>query len=169
MYNLTFKYNCYMVTAIPLKSSMSKKETRSETNRCSTLLPNHQPWTPVPFSLSLPQLPLVHPPCTPTHPISRIPSWEKDTDNWSQIFVGRTQRDLIFTPVQLSTSHSTVSAPHLLRPLQRFPHQLRHPQWSGAEPFLSPETQPLFTATMKPSGHMPLMTLTQSPISASSS
>lgn len=139
-----------------------KKKTRSETKACSTPLSNR--WPPPPHSLSLPQLPLMHPLYTPTQSVSIIPPWETDTDNWSQIFVGRTQRDLLFTPKQLSTSHSPISSPHELRPLQRFPHSRRHHR-TRAEPLSVPNTAP-FTATIKPSGHMPLMTLTQSPFSS---
>lgn len=58
-----------------------------------------------------PQLPLMHPLCTPTQRVSIIAPSETDTDNWSQIFLGRTQRDLLFNPPsppqppkQLSTS-----------------------------------------------------------------
>lgn len=99
-------------------------------------------------------------PCT--H-ISIIPPWEGEservTDKWSQIFVGRT-RDLLFTPVQPSTSCSSVSSAHELRP-----HNNHHHRWTRAESLLSHNRGP-FTATIKPSGHMALMTLTQSPFSS---
>lgn len=97
----------------------------------------------------------MHPLYTPTQSVSIIPSWETDTDNWSQIFVGRTQRDLLFTPKQLSTSRSPISSPH-----QRFPHCSHH-HWTSAEPVFISNPAP-FTATIKPSGRMSLMTLTPS-------
>lgn len=104
-----------------------------------------------PLSLShcpLPQLPPILLNFAPTQKFSIIPIRETGTDNWSQIFfVGRTQRDLLFTSVQLSTLHSPISS---LQELQWVPHLHHHPTSVELLPIhnIAP-----FTATIKPSGH----------------
>lgn len=84
---------------------------------------------------SLQQLSLI--PSPNTHPkYSRIPPLESDIDNWSQISVGRSQKDLLFTPTQLSISHS-LHSPTCSIPSNDFPtkQELKHRLFRKHNPF----------------------------------
>lgn len=109
---------------------------------------------------SLQQLSLI--PSPNTHPkYSRIPPLESDIDNWSQISVGRSQKDLLFTPTQLSISHSPVCIPLLVAS----PPTISPPSKSLSTAYFENTTP--FTATVNPPRRRLLMTLTQNPFLAS--
>lgn len=108
---------CLVMAGFGFVSSFEKQKKKKTLWDSSTPRPDH--WPPPTHSPPLPQLLLMHPRYTPTQSVSIIAPSETDTDNWSQIFLGRTQRDLLFTPKQLSTSHSPIPPRCKLRPSRR--------------------------------------------------
>lgn len=81
--------------------------------------------------------------------VSRNSSWGTDTDNWSQIFIGGTQRDLLFSPTQLSHSHPATDLLCIFSP--------------AGSTRTRPRTRTLSLAQWRPRMHPLLLTLTLRP------
>lgn len=126
-------------------SSFKKFHWHTENERYSTADHHHRRRR---HHLVHPQLALMHPLCTPTQRVSIIAPSETDTDNWSQIFLGRTQRDLLFFPPPPEAAVHFPVSPFVPSPSKnRIPccHRRRHSSLSV------PNTAP-FTATVEHRG-----------------